>query len=295
MLPAIAFAGQPLDRADHLRRDPARLAELRAMPGARLLRLDGLMPDLDADGRLQWAGLADGAAPDAELVFAGLLDGQPVFGEVPAAGDASPAYVHRPIWEAITLLGPEELTLYGGLRSVLEWHTRHRFCACCGAPTVIAKGGWQRDCGACGAQHFPRVDPVAIMLVEHDGDLLLGRQSRFPPRSYSALAGYVEPGETIEEAVAREVFEEAGVRVRDVRYIASQPWPFPSQLMVGCHSMAEARDLVIDHSEVEDAHWFSRAEVAEAVTRGKDSAGFLPPPVQAIAYHMLCWWLEERP
>src|SRR4029078_846835 len=132
----------------------------------------------------------------------------------------------------------------------------------------LAKGGWQRDCPACGAQHFPRVDPVAIMLVEcandSGGHLLLGRQPRFPRGSYSALAGFVEPGETIEEAVAREVFEEAGVRVRDVTYIASQPWPFPSQLMIACHAYAHDDALTLDPNEIEDARWFTRDEVIEA-------------------------------
>ena len=176
---------------------------------------------------------------------------------------------------------------------MLDWHARHRFCAQCGQPTRPAKGGWQRDCPACAAQHFPRVDPVAIMLVECDGQLLLGRQSRFPPRSYSALAGFVEPGETVEEAVAREVFEEAGVRVRDVRYIASQPWPFPSQLMLGCIGYAGSLDLRIDKTEIEDARWFTRDEVAEAIAAGAESTSFVPPPRQAIAHHMLQWWLEN--
>jgi NAD+ diphosphatase len=178
---------------------------------------------------------------------------------------------------------------------MIDWHARHRFCAHCGQGTVIAKGGWQRDCPACSASHFPRVDPVAIMLVEHEGRLLLGRQTRFPPRSYSALAGFVEPGETLEEAVAREVFEEAGVRVERVRYIGSQPWPFPSQLMLGCIGYAMDDQLAIDATELEDARWFTRAEVAEAIARGAESTSFVPPPKQAIAYEMLRWWLEEGP
>jgi NAD+ diphosphatase len=192
-------------------------------------------------------------------------------------------------------LPPAELALYGGARSLADWHARHRFCAKCGAPTTLAKGGWQRDCPACAAQHFPRTDPVAIMLVEHDGDLLLGRSTRFPPRSYSALAGFVEPGESVEEAVAREVLEEAGVRVHSVRYIASQPWPFPSQLMLGCHSLAEGRDLAVDYTELEDARWFTRAEVAEALALGADSPGLLAPPKYAIAHSLLEWWLEQTP
>ena len=288
----VAFAGQPLDRADHLRTDPDQLAALAG--AARWLRLDGLLPALDGDGRLLW----DDAAPEGEWVFLGLANGRAHFAAVPGEGNADPAYAQRQIWGMLGQLSADDLALYGTARSVLDWHARHRFCARCGQPTVLAKGGWQRDCpeqtGGCGAQHFPRVDPVAIMLVECEGKLLLGRQARFPPRSYSALAGFVEPGESIEDAVRREVFEEAGVRVGEVRYVASQPWPFPSQLMVGCLGMAESLELSVDTTEIEDARWFARDEVAEAMASGRDSTGFLPPPPQAIAHHLLAWWLEER-
>ncbi len=286
----LAFAGQPLDRADPVRTDPARLAELRA--GGLLLRLDGLLPEIAASGGLAFASVAEAPA-DAELVFLGLRGGQALFAVVPGEGDPDPAYAHRRTWGAIAQLPADELALYGAARSVLDWHARHRFCSRCGRPTALAKGGWQRDCADCGAQHFPRVDPVAIMLVECERQVLLGRQSRFPPHSFSALAGFVEPGETIEEAVVREVFEEAGVRVRDVRYIASQPWPFPSQLMIGCIGYADSLELAIDKAEIEEARWFTRADVGEALARGRESASFLPPPPQAIAYHLLQWWLEN--
>ena len=290
MIP-IAFAGQPLDRADHLRIDPEKMAELRG-GDALLLRLDDLLPVLDDEGRLVWGATSEAPA-DAELVFLGLLDGRAAFAAIPPHGDTDPAYAHRPAWGEISRLSPPDLAIYGEARTMLDWHARHRFCAQCGQPTRPAKGGWQRNCPACAAQHFPRVDPVAIMLVECDGQLLLGRQSRFPPRSYSALAGFVEPGETVEEAVAREVFEEAGVRVEGVRYIASQPWPFPSQLMLGCIGYAASLDLRIDKTEIEDARWFTRDEVAEAIAAGAESTSFVPPPRQAIAHHMLQWWLEN--
>ena len=286
----VAFAGQPLDRADHLRTDPAGLAALRR-DGALLLKLEGLLPELGETDGLAWVPVSEAEA-DAELVFLGLRGGQPLFAAVPTEGDPDPAYAHRKTWGAIAMLPPDDLAIFGAARSVLDWHARHRFCARCGQPTQLAKGGWQRDCPACKAQHFPRTDPVAIMLVECHGQLLLGRQSRFPPRSFSALAGFVEPGETIEEAVRREVFEEAGVRVGEVRYVASQPWPFPSQLMIGCLGHAESLELAIDTTEIEDARWFTRAEVAEALAKGRESASFIPPPAQAIAYHLLQWWLE---
>jgi len=291
----LAFSGQPLDRADPVRADPARLTALSA-PDAKLLLLDGLIPRLGEGGRLQWGRLAD-AGEGAELVFLGLLDGEACFGAVPEGGDTDPAYARRATWLALGRLAAEDLALYGGARGVLDWHARHRFCAQCGQATTPAKGGWQRDCakelGGCGASHFPRVDPVAIMLVEHEGRVLLGRNAGFPAGTYSALAGFVEPGETIEEAVAREVLEEAGVRVRDVRYIASQPWPFPSQLMIGCHAIAESDVLAIDPNELEDARWFTRAEVAEAIDKGEASTGLKAPTSRAIAHYLLRWWLEK--
>lgn len=288
----IAFSNAPLDRDDHLRGDPARLAALLA-GDALLLNLDGLAPEVADGGPLQW--LPASAAPaGAELVFLGMLQGVARFAAVPEQGDPDPAFTHRKTWGAVATLAAEDVAIYGTARSVLDWHARHRFCARCGQPTAPAKGGWQRDCGGCGAQHFPRVDPVAIMLVECRGQLLLGRQSRFPERSYSALAGFVEPGETIEEAVIREVFEEAGVKVRDVAYIASQPWPFPSQLMIGCIAQADDLALNIDYSEIQDARWYSRAEVAEAMELGHNGSSFIPPPKQAIAHHLLGWWLENR-
>ena len=290
MTPVPAFAGQPLDRADHIRTDPARLAEERR--SGVLLQLDELLPVLDAEDRLTWAPASDAPA-DAALVFLGMLEGRAAFAEVPPRGDKGPAYAHRPAWAEVSRLSAPELAIYGEARTMLDWHARHRFCAQCGEATRPAKGGWQRDCPACAAQHFPRVDPVAIMLVECQGQLLLGRQSRFPRRSFSALAGFIEPGETVEEAVAREVFEEAGVRVTGVRYIASQPWPFPSQLMIGCIAHASSLELVIDKTEIEDARWFTRAEVAEALAKGAKSASFVPPPKQAIAHDMLQWWLEQ--
>ena len=244
---------------------------------------------------MRWGRLAD-APEGAELVFLGLLHGFGAFAAVPTEGSTDPAYAAqdgaRRSWAAIGLMNDEDLAIYGGARSLVDWHARHRFCPKCGSATGLAKGGWQRTCTACGAEHFPRVDPVTIMLVEHDGKLLLGRQPRFPPRRFSALAGFVEPGESIEEAVAREVFEEAGVRVRDVTYVSSQPWPFPSQLMIGCHAYAESAALKVDTTELEEAHWFTREEIAAAMD-GDEDGRLLTPPSVAIAHHLLKWWLEK--
>lgn len=289
---AIAFAGSPIDRADHIRTDKEALGALMDWR-ARVLMLDGLLPQMDEMGSLQWRTLAD-VHPEAELVFLGLMEGKACFAAVPEEGGTGPAYAMPRAWQAMQQLAPQDLAIYGGARSLVDWHARHQFCAQCGGRTRLAKGGWQRNCDHCGAQHFPRTDPVTIMLVEHSGRLLLGRQPRFPPRSFSALAGFVEPGETIEEAVAREVHEEAGLQVRDVRYIATQPWPFPSQLMIGCHSRAQDDAITLDETELEEARWFTRDEVAQAMaSMGSEEGPFNAPPPAAIAHSLLQWWLEK--
>ena len=288
----IVFAGSPIDRADHVRSNPELLASM-VRPSARVLLLDGTDPTLGGEGELLWGSLGD-VDPAAELVFLGLMDEKPCFAPVAPGLAQRPASPMPALWRKIGLLDDQDLALYGGAKMLVDWHARHRFCARCGSETVLAKGGWQRTCGnpACAAEHFPRVDPVTIMLVENGGDVLLGRQYRFPAGNYSALAGFVEPGETIEEAVAREVHEEAGLRVRDVTYVASQPWPFPSSLMIGCHAYADAREITVDATELEDARWFSRADVERALA-GDPAATFSVPPRRAIAHQLLLWWLAR--
>lgn len=289
----IAFSGSPLDRADNIRADRDALGALMNWK-AKFLLLDQLMPLLDDAGRLSWGTLAD-APEDAELVFLGLdrSDGgeKACFAAVPAEGDAAPRMANPRLWALMANLDPGDLALYGGTRSLIDWHARHRHCAQCGAPTKIAKGGWQRNCDNCGAQHFPRTDPVTIMLAEYEGKLMLGRGLNWPEGRFSALAGFVEPGETIEEAVAREVFEESGVRVRDVEYVASQPWPFPSQLMIACHSYADDDALVIDETEMAEINWYTREEVASSL---KGEGPFVAPPPHAIAHNLMKWWLEKE-
>ena len=284
----LAFTGSRLDRVDHVRADPERLAGYMNWK-ARLLALDGLMPALDDEGRLAWGTLAD-VPEDAELCFLGLDDGKACFAAVPPRGDASPRMANPQLWSLMATLAPDDLALYGGARSLTDWHARHRFCAECGGDTKIAKGGWQRECTNCGANHFPRTDPVTIMLVEYEGKLMLGRGLGWPEGSFSALAGFVEPGESIEEAVAREVLEEAGIAVRDVSYIASQPWPFPSQLMIGCHSHADSDDLTIDETEMAEINFYTRGEV-EAALEG--NGPFRCPPRHAIAHHLMEWWMKQ--
>lgn len=284
----LAFTGSRLDRADNLRADPEALAGLMNWR-ARLLALDGMMPGMDESGALAWTTLAD-APEGCDLVFLGLDEGKACFAAVPEAGDIAPRLANPALWQAMASLRPDDLAIYGGARSLVDWHARHRFCAQCGGPTTLAKGGWQRDCGNCGAQHFPRTDPVTIMLVEHEDRLLLGRGKGWPEGRFSALAGFVEPGESLEEAVAREVLEESGVIVGEVRYVASQPWPFPSQLMIGCHATATSDAITMDETELAEIGWFSRSEVAAALA---GEGPFTAPPAQAIAHHLLTWWIER--
>jgi len=284
----LSFTGSRLDRADHVRADPDRLAGYMNWK-ARVLALDGLMPSLDDTNRLAWGTLAD-VPEDAELCFLGLDEGKACFAAVPPRGDATPRMANPQLWSLMATLQPDDLALYGGARSLTDWHARHRFCAQCGGDTKLAKGGWQRDCTNCGASHFPRTDPVTIMLVEHDGRLMLGRGLGWPEGRFSALAGFVEPGESIEEGVAREVLEEAGVRVRDVTYVASQPWPFPSQLMIGCHSHADSDELTIDETEMAEINFYTRDEVQAALA---GDGPFVAPPPHAIAHFLMQWWIEK--
>ena len=281
------FTGAVLDRADRLRSDPAALTAAAADPAARLLVLEGLDPAV-ADGRLKWRPVGAG---EGELVLLGLEAGAPRFAALPA-GPTEGARRVPALMALLASLPAEEMALYGAARRIVDWHARHPFCARCGSATRLAKGGWARDCPSCAAQHFPRTDPVVIMLAEHDGRVLVGRGLGWPPGRYSALAGFVEPGESIEEAVARELWEEAGVRVGEVRYVASQPWPFPSQLMIACVSRAKGDALDVDTSELEDCFWATREEVAAALA-GEADARFLPPPTYAIAHTLLKWWVDQ--
>ena len=284
----LSFTGSRLDRADHVRADPERLAGYMNWK-ARVLTLDGLMPLLDDADRLVWGSLAD-VPEDAELRFLGLDEGKACFAAVPPRGDATPRMANPQLWSLMSTLQPDDLAIYGGARSLADWHARHRFCAQCGGDTKLAKGGWQRNCTACEASHFPRTDPVTIMLVEHEGRLMLGRGLGWPEGRFSALAGFVEPGESIEEGVVREVLEEAGVRVRDVTYVASQPWPFPSQLMIGCHSHADSDELTIDETEMAEVEFFTREQVGAAL---EGNGPFVAPPPHAIAHQLLQWWMES--
>ena len=283
------FTGFFIDRADNLRLDEERIAELAASIGARLLRLSGLDPELTVDGRLAWSSTAE-LADEEGLIFLGIAQGGPLF----AALTRVDVIAARPgnLFQLIGAMDPEDAALWGTARSLLAWHNRHRFCSNCGSATAPFRAGWGRRCTQCASDHFPRVDPVVIMLAEHRGRVLVGRQPQFPSGRYSALAGYVEPGESIEEAVARELGEEAGIAVSDVRYVASQPWPFPGALMIACLAEAESDALTLDPTELEDAFWVDRAGVAAALAHDQ-AAPFIAPPHFAIANTLFRRWLKQ--
>ena len=275
------FSGPGLDRADLLRNNPAALEDLRA--GARALQWIEGAPALGEDGTLLFH-----PAQGDEPMFLG-FDGQrrPCFSAIPPGTDP----IHsRANFTLLSLLGGHDAPIFAAALSLANWHRRHGYCSVCGQPSRIDRGGWSRHCDSCGGDHFPRVDPVVIMLAEHDGRVLLGRQPQYPPGRYSALAGFVEVGETIEAAVARELHEEAGIEVKDVRYLASQPWPFPSSLMIGCAAAALGDQLTVDHTELDDARWFTREQVVAALA-GSPDAPFLPPPRYAIARTLLDHWV----
>ena len=313
----VTFGGSALDRAGEIRDNPdvVRFAQRapdsraivfwrgkplinRARP-ATLARLSMDHPVLnDAREAPILLGREDGAARFAYDVSAwepedldaaslgGFLD--PSEQSHPATGDDE---VFVELRRVMTWLDARDAELAATGKAMLGWHQTHGFCACCGAPTEIAQAGWQRRCPSCRAAHFPRTDPVVIMLITHGNSVLMGRSPGWPRGMYSLLAGFIEPGETLEAAVRREVFEESGVKVGEVSYLSSQPWPFPASLMFGCRGEALSREIDIDPVEIEDAMWVSREEMMEIFAGNHDQ--ILPARKGAIAHFLLENWLAD--
>jgi NAD+ diphosphatase len=300
MAAQIAFARSPLDRADRERRDAAWLERARRSDAARVLPLWRLQPLVKSgDARsLAWARwtLLEDVRPTPEPVLLGVAEGAAHF-----AVDVSS--LEKPVEELglegaadfleLRAIAPQlpagDAAIAAHARSSIDWHARHAHCAVCGGSTRPVLGGAQRNCIECSAEHFPRTDPVVIAVVGRGERCLLGRGHGWPTSLYSALAGYVEPGEALEDAVRREVFEETGVRVGALRYLASQPWPFPSSLMIGFLGEAESEEIALDAAELADARWFTRDELRGALA----GAGALQvPPPFAIAHHLVRAWLE---
>lgn len=286
------FAGARLDRVAWRRTDAAWLAAARANPAARELVTVGGELAVGADGAL--LRIAPGTADPLEgtaPVLLGERDGAPLFSV--EAAQAPPGARLAGLRELGPVLPQEEGGLAAFAAAMGTWHRRHRFCANCGAATTVGEAGFVRSCARCAAQHHPRTDPVVIMLVTDGDRVLLGRQPTWPAGRYSALAGFVEPGESLEEAVAREVAEEAGVRVDDVRYRSSQPWPFPLSLMLGFAARYAGGEPAARDGELDDVRWFSRAELAEAAARDDGDAWILLPSRLAIARRLVDGWLAE--
>jgi NAD+ diphosphatase len=285
------FTGSPLDRADRLRNDADGYAAVLGDWRARVLSLDGLDPVVASEGGLAWHSMAD-LAEDAELILLGLTDGKPHF--VALTQESGDAFRSPAIWRALSILPAEDAAIYGTARCLIDWHNGHKFCGKCGDATTMFRAGWGRKCSGCDKEHFPRTDPVVIMIAEFEGKALLGRQSRFPPGNYSALAGFLEPGESIEEAVRREIHEEAGISCGPVQYVVSQPWPFGgSQLMMACVTQALDDVITLDTDELEDAMWVTKDE-ARAALAGDEGRRFNAPPPFAIAHSLLRHWAEAE-
>ena len=301
--PTLGYTASRIERAVEQRRDDAFLAALAAEERANSVVIGGELVVLrkapGVNDPLFTPAAARALGPIGETVFLGLIDGKGFLGVGldPQAAASLKAREDLLVTDLRSiavagLVAPEHLPPIAQAKALLHWHARHRFCAVCGAPSRPVESGWRRDCPACKAEHFPRTDPVVIMLAVKGDHCLLGRQSRFPPGMWSCLAGFVEPGESIEEAVRRETSEEAGIVCGAVSYTASQPWPFPMSLMIGCRAQALSSELTVDRGELEDARWFDLNEVTSMLLR-RHPAGLATPPPVAIAHHIIRAWVED--
>src|SRR5437763_2760135 len=295
------FAGNPLDRASERRRDTAWIAALLGDAAARVLPLSDLRPLIRKSDttELDWQPVApwrEAIGRGATLIFLGLGDGRPYFAIDAGPAEGGTASNREPLdaRSLAPLLPGAEAAILAEARSLIDWHARHGFCAQCGSATRVEAAGWVRGGPECKASHYPRSDPVAIMLAVRGDYGLLGRSKRRPGNRFSCLAGFMEPGETLEEGVRRETFEEAGIRIGRVRYLASQPWPFPSTLLMGFLAEALTEDIQVDPEELAEARWFHRDEIREMVARAATGADdptqvSLPQPL-AIAHHICRRW-----
>lgn len=293
------FSGNPLDRADHLRKLDETMGDMKRQPDSKMMVLLNGNILSDPVGGISWLSPRQCAyLPVDTEIFLGLDDGAPRYAASLTGDEAEfdgmfPDAKFRDARALAMKAGSAhpDLGIIAQAKSMLSWHETHKFCAKCGSASDLVKSGYERKCPNCGASHFPRTDPVVIMLATYGDEALVGRGPQLPPGFYSALAGFMEPGETIEEAVARELMEEAGIHVSNVRIIANQPWPWPSSLMIGCTAEANSKDLTLDETEIDDARWVTKEQMIAAI-RGETPDFFVPPPL-AIAHDLLKHWLSQ--
>ncbi len=301
--PHLGYTESRIDRVAEKRNSADWLATQLADARARTYVIGGELIVMKNGGELHDPAFtpaeARALAAANETVFLGLYDGAARFGLgiAPAAAEALKTRNDLFVIDlrSIAVRGladANHLPPLAEAKALLHWHARHRFCANCGAPTGVMQGGWKRDCPACKTEHFPRTDPVSIMLAVQGDRCVLGRSGRFAATMWSCLAGFIEPGEAIEDAVRREILEEAGIKIGRVTYMASQPWPFPTSLMIGCHAEALTSEIVMDKEELVDCRWFSKDECAAMLMRTHPDGLTCPPPV-AIAHHIIRAWVES--
>lgn len=287
---ALTFTETPFDRAAQLREDTIQLRVL--ISAARFVPLWDGQHLVDETPRLiSWDHDQAGAHDLTAAIFLGFAGQTPWFA-VPLAG-AQPPGIWKGLRELMPLLPGDEAAALSYALAMVTWRKNHRYCGRCGGATALIKGGHSTTCSACDHHSFPRTDPVVITLITHDDKCLLGRQAAWPPGFYSCIAGFVEPGETLEAAVRRESFEETGVRVGDVRYVASQPWPFPASLMLGFRAEAISTAISRTDDELEDCRWFTKEDVRGFSERSDDAPGFKLPGRYAIARSLIDGWLAE--
>ncbi|ATQ45118.1 NAD(+) diphosphatase [Caulobacter mirabilis] len=298
------FSGNPLNRASERRGDAAWLEALQAGPDSLCLPLWNGQPftEKTADGKIQLAYVPGGMANELaggweRLLFMGLWKDTAVFAvdmegaPDPADGPLSGLGKFADLRQVAMALPGSEAAIAATAKGMFEWRRKHRFCASCGEPSQVSDGGWKRVCPACRTEHFPRTDPVVIMLAVKGDKCLVGRQAMWPAGMFSALAGFLEPGESIEEACARELKEEAGLNAVAVRYHSTQPWPYPNSLMIGLIAEVDSEDAAPDQTELEAVRWFAREEARQLINGGFDGC-FAPPPL-AIAHQLIKSWAEE--
>jgi len=306
MTTPLVFTGNCFDRASHLRNDANWLAEQKQEPKSRFLPLHRLkaLIEIGEGSRIDWRSAAEVQEfldNNSTLIFLGLLDGVAHFA-IDVSTIENPKAPPNESWGKFidvrsisAQLDSHEAGVLAQARSMLAWHDNHQFCSVCGAPSNLYDSGYSRKCSReeCGGMHFPRTDPVAIMMVIKDDKCLLGYGPHFPKEQYSALAGFIEPGETIEQGVRREIMEETGVKVGDVKYHSSQPWPYPSSLMIGCFAEALSDEITLDPVELAHADWFTKDQVREMLARSLTRETPRMSPPLAIAHQLAKSWVEN--